>query len=114
MTPSLAEQRVRSLDAFRGATIAGMILVNDPGSWADSYAQLKHAAWSGWTATDMVFPFFLWIMGVAMIFSFAKRLEAGATKRSLLGHAVRRSAIIFMIGLLLNAFPFGVGAPFSF
>jgi predicted acyltransferase len=114
MTPTLPEQRLRSLDAFRGATIAGMILVNDPGSWAESYAQLKHAAWSGWTATDMVFPFFLWIMGVAMIFSFAKRLEAGATQRSLLGHAVRRSVIIFVIGLLLNAFPFGIGAPFSF
>ncbi|HXX62219.1 MAG TPA: heparan-alpha-glucosaminide N-acetyltransferase domain-containing protein, partial [Bacteroidota bacterium] len=105
--------RLLSLDAFRGATIAGMILVNNPGSWSESYAQLKHSAWNGWTFTDMIFPFFLWIMGVAMTFSFAKRREAGASVGSLMGHVLRRALIIFALGIVVNGFPFGIGAPFS-
>lgn len=79
MTDIRGGTRLRSLDVFRGATIAGMILVNNPGSWSDSYGQLKHSAWNGWTLTDMIFPFFLWIMGVAMTFSFARRRESGAS-----------------------------------
>ena len=71
-TGAVAQQRLLSLDVFRGVTIAAMILVNNPGSWGDSYPQLKHAAWNGWTMTDMVFPFFLWIMGVAMTLSFSR------------------------------------------
>ncbi len=106
--------RLRSLDVFRGATIAGMILVNNPGSWSDSYAQLRHSAWNGWTFTDMIFPFFLWIMGVAMTFSFARRRESGAPSRSLMVHVVKRGLIIFALGIVVNGFPFGVGAPFSF
>lgn len=61
--------RLLSLDVFRGATIAGMILVNNPGNGPAAYAQLHHAAWNGWTFTDMIFPFFLFIVGVAMTFS---------------------------------------------
>ena len=101
-------QRLVSLDAFRGATIAGMILVNDPGDWGNVYPQLRHAAWHGWTFTDWIFPFFLWIVGVAMTFSFARRVEEGADRMKLMGHVVRRSLIIFALGLFLAGFPFGL------
>jgi predicted acyltransferase len=116
MTASAPQQRLLSLDAFRGATIAGMILVNNPGSWSDIYPQLRHAAWDGWTFTDFIFPFFLWIVGVAMTLSFAKRVEQGADKRHLLLHVIRRAAIIFGLGLFLAGFPFGLlfGHQFSF
>ncbi len=108
--------RLVSLDAFRGATIAGMILVNNPGNWASTYPQLLHSRWNGWTFTDMIFPFFLWIVGVSLHFSFTKRLDKGATKGTLLGHVFRRSLIIFGLGLFLNGFPFGLfpGESFSF
>ena len=106
--------RLASLDIFRGLTIAMMILVNDPGSWMDAYPQLKHAAWNGWTMTDMVFPFFLWIMGVAMTLSLAKRKAQGASNGSLILHALRRSVIIFALGIVVNGFPFGIGSAFSF
>jgi len=94
-----------SLDMFRGLTIASMILVNDPGSWNAVYWPLDHAAWNGWTPTDLVFPFFLFIVGVAMTFSFASRVERGDSRRKLAWHVVRRSATIFAIGLFLNGFP---------
>jgi predicted acyltransferase len=97
-------QRVRSLDIFRGMTIAGMILVNNPGSWTYVYAPLRHAEWHGWTPTDMVFPFFLWISGLAMTLSFARRKAEGADKGTLLLHALRRGAMIVLIGLALNFF----------
>ncbi len=94
-----------SLDVFRGATIASMILVNNPGNWAAVYPPLRHAVWHGWTFTDLVFPFFLWIVGVAMTLSFAKRVERGDDRLRLFLHAVRRAAIIFGLGLVLNGFP---------
>jgi predicted acyltransferase len=94
-----------SLDVFRGATIAAMILVNDPGSWSHIYAPLEHAEWNGWTPTDLIFPFFLFIVGVSMTLSFASRIARGLTRRSLMIHVVRRSALIFIIGLFLNGFP---------
>ncbi len=100
--------RLISLDAFRGATIAAMLLVNNPGSSSDVYAPLRHAAWHGWTPTDLIFPFFLWIVGVAITFAFAQRVAAGADHRQLMAHVWRRAAIIFTLGLLLNAFPFGI------
>lgn len=105
MTPA---PRLLSLDAFRGATIAGMLLVNNPGSWADLYAPLAHAPWHGWTPTDMIFPFFLWIVGVAMALSFARRVGEGADRGELFRHVVIRAAIIFGLGLFLAAFPFGL------
>jgi len=94
-----------SLDVFRGATIAGMILVNDPGSWGHIYAPLEHAEWNGWTPTDLIFPFFLFIVGVSMTLSFASRIARGISRRSLIGHVLRRSALIFALGLFLNGFP---------
>lgn len=100
--------RLVSLDAFRGATIAGMLLVNNPGSWSDVYAPLDHAPWNGWTPTDMIFPFFLWIVGVAMTLSFARRVEQGANRGQLFKHVVIRAALIFGVGIFLVMFPFGL------
>ncbi len=104
-TPAAPRARLVSLDVFRGATIASMILVNDPGS-SETYSQLEHAQWHGWTFTDLVFPFFLWIVGVAMTLSFSSRTARGEDRRALLLHVVKRSAIIFAIGLFLNGFPY--------
>lgn len=104
--PRTETTRLTSLDVFRGATIASMMLVNNPGSWAHVYPPLEHAEWNGWTFTDTIFPFFLWIVGVAMTLSFAKRVERGDDRRKLLMHVVQRSAIIFAIGLFLAGFPY--------
>ncbi len=99
------KQRLISLDAFRGATIAAMMLVNNLGSYTGAYAPLLHAEWHGLTPTDLIFPFFLWMVGVAMTFSFARRVEEGGDKGVLIRHTVRRSALIFGLGLLLAGFP---------
>lgn len=97
--------RMVSLDVFRGITIAAMILVNDPGSWNHIYAPLEHADWNGWTPTDLIFPAFLFMVGVSMTLSFASRASRGMTRGALAIHIVRRSAMIFAIGLFLNGFP---------
>ena len=98
--------RMLSLDAFRGLTVAGMILVNNPGSWSASYAPLKHAEWHGWTPTDLIFPFFLFIVGVSITLAFARRVEAGGSQRDLLWKTAKRSIIIFGLGLVLAGFPY--------
>jgi predicted acyltransferase len=85
--------------------VAAMLLVNNPGS-EPVYTQLDHASWNGWTFTDTIFPFFLWIVGVAMTLSFAKRVERGADRKMLLLHALRRAAVIYLLGLLLAGFPY--------
>src|ERR1051325_10794506 len=85
--------RLVALDLFRGATIALMILVNNPGDEEVAYWPLRHAEWNGWTITDLVFPFFVFIVGVSLVFSFQSRLTRGETSASLLLHTVRRSAI---------------------
>ena len=106
-------ERLVSLDVFRGMTIAAMILVNSPGGPA--YGPLEHAEWNGWTHTDLIFPFFLFIAGASMALSFARRLERGESRRRLERgesrrrlalHAARRGATIFAIGLWLNIFPY--------
>ena len=76
--------RLISLDAFRGLTIAGMILVNDPGSWSHIYDPLEHAAWNGVTPTDLVFPFFVFIVGVSIALVYTKRNNEGANKKDLI------------------------------
>jgi predicted acyltransferase len=101
-----AQNRLTSLDVFRGATVAAMLLVNNPGSWSAIYPPLEHAEWHGWTPTDLIFPFFLFIVGVTTELSAAVRRERGATTRDLLLHTLRRGSIIFLLGVLLNAFPF--------
>ena len=105
MTVGTRPERMVSLDVFRGATIAAMILVNDPGSWSHIYPPLEHAEWNGWTPTDLIFPFFLFIVGVSLTLSFASRIARGISRGALLRHVVRRSALIFFIGLFLNGFP---------
>lgn len=97
--------RLVSLDVFRGLTIAGMVLVNNPGTWDAVYGPLQHAAWDGWTPTDLVFPFFVFIVGTAIPLAFQKRVAIGGSKRDLYVKILRRSALIFLIGLILNAFP---------
>jgi predicted acyltransferase len=97
-------QRFYSLDVFRGATVCLMILVNNPGSWGSIYAPLEHAPWHGLTPTDLVFPFFLFAVGNAMSFVMP-RLEAGGD-RLFWKKVLKRTAIIFLIGLFLNWWPF--------
>jgi predicted acyltransferase len=98
--------RLLSLDAFRGFTIAAMLLVNNPGDWGHVYAPLLHAPWHGWTFTDWVFPFFVFIAGMAMTISLARRAQAGADKGALLLQTTRRALTIIAIGLLLNLIPY--------
>lgn len=97
--------RLRSLDAFRGATVAAMILVNNPGSWSYVYQPLEHARWNGWTPTDLIFPFFLFIVGVSLVVAFTRRELAGATPRALARKALVRGGLIVLVGLLLSGFP---------
>jgi predicted acyltransferase len=101
----IARPRLESLDVFRGLTIATMILVNDAGDWDHIYWPLEHAQWNGWTPTDLVFPFFLFIVGVSMVLSFDSRRTRGASRGSLLLHSLKRAVIIFAVGLFLNAYP---------
>ncbi|MBB5341761.1 acyltransferase family protein [Tunturiibacter gelidoferens] len=98
--------RLLSLDFLRGLTIAFMILVNNNGDELRAYWPLKHAAWNGFTPTDLVFPTFLFLVGISTVFSTASRLAQGATRQSLLLHVLRRAVILFLLGLLVNSFPF--------
>ena len=104
-----APQRRISLDVMRGATIAGMILVNNPGSWGHIYGPLKHAPWHGWTPTDLVFPFFLFMVGVAIPLGLGKRLEeglvAGRGPATAVPKVLRRGLLLFAFGMLLAGFP---------
>jgi predicted acyltransferase len=98
-------RRLASLDVFRGATIAAMLLVNNPGSWTHVYGPLQHAAWNGSTPTDLVFPFFLFIVGITTTFSLGGLLERGIAPREIFRKALIRAAIIFGLGLALQGFP---------
>jgi predicted acyltransferase len=97
--------RLLSLDVFRGLTIAAMLLVNNPGTWSHVYPPLEHAAWNGWTPTDLVFPFFLFIVGVATALSLVRLAEAGESRTTLFRKALVRAAIIFALGLVIQGFP---------
>lgn len=99
-------ERLFSLDVFRGLTIAAMVLVNNAGSWNAVYPPLAHAAWDGWTPTDLIFPFFVFIVGVAIPLAFEKRKAAGGDQRDLYLKIFRRTALIFALGLVLTGFPF--------
>lgn len=103
---SVASGRLLSLDFFRGLTVAAMILVNNPGDWGHIYAPLEHAAWNGWTPTDLIFPFFLFIVGVSITFALggAGKFE-NEGKKGIVGKIVKRSATLFLLGLFLNFFP---------
>jgi predicted acyltransferase len=97
--------RLRSLDVFRGVTVAGMVIVNNPGDWSTVYWPLLHAAWDGWTPTDLIFPFFLFIVGTAIGLG-TLRLRSGQARRASVGTILRRGAMIWGLGLFLAAFPY--------
>ncbi len=99
----IKSERYLALDVFRGMTVAFMIMVNTPGSWQYIYPPLKHAAWHGCTPTDLVFPFFLFVVGVSMFFSFSRN-QKGLGKDALL-KVGKRALLIFAIGLFINSFP---------
>ena len=103
--PPLASRRLESLDVFRGATIAAMLLVNNPGSWSHVYPPLEHAAWNGFTPADLVFPFFLFIVGIATTLSLQGSMDREVARRKLFRKALIRAAIIFGLGLALQGFP---------
>jgi predicted acyltransferase len=101
----MANERLVSLDVFRGMTIAGMVLVNNPGTWSAIYGPLEHAPWHGITPTDYIFPFFLFIVGVAIPIALSKRIAAGLT-RDVYYKIFTRSALIFGLGIVMSAIPF--------
>jgi predicted acyltransferase len=90
---------------FRGATIAAMILVNNAGDEPSAYLPLRHSKWNGWTPTDLVFPFFLFIVGAALAFSFRRRIQRGESREKLLQHVLWRGCLLFALGMFLNGFP---------
>lgn len=96
--------RLLSLDVFRGLTVAAMILVNNPGSWSTIYAPLKHAEWNGCTPTDLIFPFFLFIVGVSISYALGSKKD-NTSQSKLLFTALKRALILFGLGLFLNLFP---------
>lgn len=102
LQPHAAPKRLLALDVMRGMTIAGMIMVNDPGSWSYIYAPLRHAAWNGLTPTDLIFPFFMFIMGISTYFSLRK-FEFRQTRTSLY-KILKRTLLIFLVGLAINLF----------
>ncbi len=97
--------RLRSLDFFRGLTVAGMILVNNPGDWDHIYAPLEHSKWNGCTPTDLVFPFFLFIVGVSIVYAMATKKTDPANHRAIILKAARRSLTIYALSLILNLIP---------
>ncbi len=105
MAKPLPASRLLSLDVFRGVTMAAMVLVNNAGNEASSYWPLRHAEWNGWTPTDLVFPFFLFIVGVSIAFSFSSRLKHGESRGQLFRHVLWRGLMLFALGLFLNGFP---------
>jgi predicted acyltransferase len=100
---SFPKERLLSLDVFRGFTLLGMVLVNShPG---EIYPALGHAHWNGWGFADLIFPFFMFIVGVAIPYSFAKRIARGESRKNLLCHILRRCVLLFGIGVFLNGYP---------
>ncbi|MFI5451700.1 acyltransferase family protein [Pedobacter sp. UC225_61] len=101
----LKPQRLLSLDFFRGLTVATMILVNNPGSWSHIYAPLEHAEWNGCTPTDLVFPFFLFIVGVSIAYAMGSKKEDPKSHQKTILKALKRGLILFGLGFILAIFP---------
>ena len=104
-TVTKPSQRLVFLDVVRGIVIAFMILVNNGGSGLYSYWPLKHADWNGWTPTDLVFPSFVFMVGISIVLSTQSRIARGEAKGILLMHAFRRAAILIVLGLIVHGFP---------
>jgi predicted acyltransferase len=100
------KERLLSLDVFRGLTIAGMLLVNNPGTWSHIYPPLEHAEWNGWTPTDLIFPFFLFIVGITTYLSITSRRAHGADDSTIIKQIIRRGLIIYLLGFLMALTPF--------
>src|ERR1035437_2391626 len=106
--PDLARtpvQRLLSLDVLRGITIAFMIMVNNNGG-SGSWRFMNHANWNGLTPTDLVFPTFVFVVGVSVVFAFDARLARGPTRSRLAWHTLQRAVILFLLGIVVNSFPF--------
>src|SRR5437879_12888264 len=98
-------ERLVSVDVYRGLAVAGMILVDNPGSDDLAYWPIKHAQWNGWTPADFIFPSFLFLVGVSMVSSFAARRQRGESRRQILSHVIKRSLALVAIGLFVNVSP---------
>jgi len=105
-TATPARERLVSLDVFRGMTVAGMLLVNNPGTWSAIFPPLEHAEWNGWTPTDLIFPFFLFIVGITTHLSLSARRARGDDDRALVKQILRRGIIIYLLGFAMAMFPF--------
>jgi predicted acyltransferase len=99
-------ERLLSLDVFRGMTVAGMLLVNDPGTWSAIFPPLEHAEWNGWTPTDLIFPFFLFIVGITTYLSLSARRARGDDDSAIVRQILRRGLIIYLLGFAMALFPF--------
>ena len=99
-------ERLLSLDVFRGMTVAGMLLVNDPGTWSAIFPPLEHAEWNGWTPTDLIFPFFLFIVGITTYLSLSARRARGDDDSAIVKQILRRGLIIYLLGFAMAMFPF--------
>ena len=99
-------ERLLSLDVFRGMTVAGMLLVNDPGTWSAIFPPLEHAEWNGWTPTDLIFPFFLFIVGITTHLSLSARRARGDDDSAIVKQILRRGLIIYLLGFAMAMFPF--------
>jgi len=99
-------ERLLSLDVFRGLTIAGMLLVNNPGTWSAIFPPLEHAEWNGWTPTDLIFPFFLFIVGITTHLSLSARRARGDDDSAVVKQILRRGIIIYLLGFAMAMFPF--------
>ena len=97
--------RLISLDVFRGLTVMAMILVNNPGDWGHIYPPLEHAEWNGCTPTDLIFPFFLFIVGVSLVYALDGAKQQGGPQGAVLLRVAQRAAVLFGLGLLLSLYP---------
>jgi predicted acyltransferase len=97
--------RLLSLDIYRGLAVAGMIIVDNPGSDDKAYWAIKHTEWNGWTPADLIFPSFLFLVGISIVFSFSARLQRGESREQILFHVFKRTLLLIAIGLLVNASP---------
>ena len=101
----MKNSRLLSLDVFRGLTVAAMILVNNPGDWGNIYSPLKHAEWHGCTPTDLIFPFFLFIVGVSIAFALGTKRATQIASKEVILTVVKRSIILIVLGIILALFP---------